>query len=69
MYIVCCTTTKDNYEFHDSYWVFETLVNAKVWYKKLLESSETHTASLCEPIESTEPHYLYKQSVNKLKKG
>tara|TARA_Y100001973_G_C5201886_1_gene338447 strand:+ start:3411 stop:3641 length:231 start_codon:yes stop_codon:yes gene_type:complete len=73
MYIVCTTTTKDDYEFHDSYSVFENLKDAREWYNHLLTMPETHTASLCKPVDSTEPHYLvnklYSNSVKKLKKG
>tara|TARA_B100000519_G_scaffold81416_1_gene70351 strand:+ start:263 stop:478 length:216 start_codon:yes stop_codon:yes gene_type:complete len=65
---VCVTTTKDNLDFRDSYQVFDDYNDALAWYNHLLNQPETHTASLCKPMESTEPNWVYAQAVNYLKK-
>ena len=43
----------------DHFQVFETIELAKKFYKDLLKyDDELYSATLCKPIESTEPHYL-----------
>ena len=65
MYIVCLTTKRksknllpNEVEYHSDWQAFETLEEAQELYRRLLNRKDLYTATICEPIESTEPTYL-----------
>ena len=65
MYIVCFTTQRksknllpNEVEHHSDWGAFETLEEAQEMYRKLFHRKDLYTATICKPIESTEPHYL-----------
>ena len=70
MYIVCYTIQRENrnllpneVEYHSDWVTFETLDQAQEEYRKLFHRKDLYTATICEPIESTEPHYIKETSV------
>jgi len=65
MYIVCYTTERksknllpNEVEYHSDWMAFDTLDEAQVEYRKLFNRKGLYTATICKPIESTEPTYL-----------
>ena len=65
MYIVCYTTERksrklipNEVEYHSDWVAFDTLDEAKAEYRKLFNRKGLYTATICKPIESTEPTYL-----------
>ena len=65
MYLVCYTTERksknllpDEVEYHSDWGAFETLKEAQELYRKLFNRKDLYTATICKPIESTEPTYL-----------
>ena len=65
MYIVCFTTQSksknllpNEVEYHSDWAVFETLKDAATVYNNLLNRKDLYTATICSPVESTDPHYL-----------
>jgi hypothetical protein len=66
MYIVCFTVQRESkkipreHEYHSDWGVFETLEEAQAEYRKLFHRKDLYTATICKPIESTEPTYLDK---------
>ena len=64
MCIVCFTTKRkgkglpSEYEYHSDWMAFDTLDEARGEYRKLFNRKGLYTATICEPIESTEPTYL-----------
>ena len=67
MYIVCFTTQRksknllpNEVEYHSDWMAFDTLDEARSEYRKLFNRKGLYTATICEPIESTEPTYLDK---------
>ena len=65
MYIVCLTTRRKGkgllpteYEYHSDRQAFETLKKAQELYRRLFNRKDLYTATICKPIESTEPTYL-----------
>ena len=65
MYIVCYTTERksknllpNEVEYHSDWMAFDTLDEARGEYRKLFNRKGLYTATICEPIESTEPTYL-----------
>ena len=65
MYIVCFTTQRksknllpNEVEHHSDWGAFETLEEAQEMYRKLFNRKDLYTATICKPIESTEPTYL-----------
>ena len=67
MYIVCLTTKRksknllpNEYEYHSDWQAFDTLEEAQELYRRLFNRKDLYTATICEPIESTEPTYLDK---------
>ena len=65
MYIVCLTTKRksknllpNEYEYHSDWQAFETLEEAQKLYRSLFNRKDLYTATICKPIESTEPTYL-----------
>lgn len=65
MYIVCFTTQRksknllpNEVEYHSDWIACETLEEAQEEYRKLFNRKGLYTATICKPIESTEPTYL-----------
>ena len=65
MYIVCYTTERksknllpNEVEYHSDWVAFDTLDEAQAEYRKLFNRKGLYTATICKPIESTEPTYL-----------
>ena len=65
MYIVCFTTERksknllpNEVEYHSDWVAFDTLDEAQAEYRKLFNRKGLYTATICKPIESTEPTYL-----------
>ena len=65
MYIVCLTTKRKSknllpteYEYHSDWQAFDTLEEAQELYRRLFNRKDLYTATICKPIESTEPTYL-----------
>ena len=65
MYIVCFTIERksknllpNEVEHHSDWGAFETLEEAQEMYRKLFRRKDLYTATICKPIESTEPTYL-----------
>tara|TARA_R100000008_G_C3586279_1_gene172610 strand:- start:2755 stop:2982 length:228 start_codon:yes stop_codon:yes gene_type:complete len=65
MYIVCYTTQRESknllpneVEYHSDWMAFDTLEEAQEEYRKLFRRKNLYTATICKPIESTEPTYL-----------
>ena len=65
MYIVCLTTKRksknllpNEYEYHSDWQAFDTLEEAQELYRRLFKRKGLYTATICKPIESTEPTYL-----------
>ena len=65
MYIVCYTTERkskklipNEVEYRSDWMAFDTLDEAQAEYRKLFNRKGLYTATICEPIESTEPTYL-----------
>ena len=63
MYIVCYTIQRENKDYpheaqyYSNWLAHETLEEAKEEYNKLFYRKGLYSATICEPIESTEPHY------------
>ena len=66
MYIVCFTTQRkskrlpQDCEYHSDWMAFDTLEEAQKEYKRLFRRKDLYTAIVCDPIESTDSHYLDK---------
>jgi len=65
MYIVCFTTKRKSnhllpteYDYRSDYTVVETLEDAQVIYRDLFHRDDLYSATICKPVESTEPTYL-----------
>ena len=65
MFIVCYTTQRESknllpneVEYHSDWMAFDTLEEAQEEYRKLFNRKNLYTATICKPIESTEPTYL-----------
>ena len=65
MYMVCLTTRRksknllpNDVEYHSDWGAFDTLEEAQAEYRKLFHRKNLYTATICKPIESTEPTYL-----------
>tara|TARA_Y100000310_G_scaffold136044_1_gene134962 strand:+ start:296 stop:505 length:210 start_codon:yes stop_codon:yes gene_type:complete len=65
MYIVCFTTQRksknllpNEVEHHSDWGAFETLKEAQATYNKLFKRKDLYSATICKPVESTDPHYL-----------
>ena len=65
MYIVCLTTQRKSknllpteYEYHSDWQAFDTLEEAQAEYRRLFNRKDLYTATICKPVESTEPTYL-----------
>ena len=65
MYIVCFTTQRksknllpNEIEYHSDWMAYDTIEEAQEEYRKLFHRKNLYTATICKPIESTEPTYL-----------
>ena len=68
MYIICLTLRLkkkdiagmyiDDYEFWSDYQAVDTLEKAQFIYSDMLKRDDLYSATICKPIESTEPHYM-----------
>ena len=65
MYIVCYTTQRksknllpNEVEYHSDWMAFDTLKEAQAEYRILFSRKNLYTATICRPIESTDPSYL-----------
>lgn len=52
-------------EYHSDWQAFDTLEEAQELYRRLLNRKDLYTATICKPIESTEPTYLDEPIISK----
>ena len=45
-------------EYHSDWMAYDTIEEAKEEYRKLFHRKNLYTATICKPVESTEPTYL-----------
>jgi len=68
MYIVCYTIQRENKDYpnetqyYSNWLVHDTLEEAREEYNKLFHRKGLFSATICKPIESTEPHYIKEAS-------